>query len=139
MPINTHKYARKIILHTLQDDTIVQVAVGGRVYGAHIKDADVESTLAAGPILIVALQAGSSAYSGTIARVGFDLWGYSATSSDEAIEAYNAGYEVLQAARVACPGVDLCGNAREVQRPEVGENVKHKAWYARGRWVMLSA
>ena len=139
MSISTRSDTIKILLHTLQEHPAVQKAVGGRVYGAHIKDSDVISTLSKGPIIIVSMQSGRAIYSGAVHNNAFEVWGYSLKSGAEAAEAYDAAFEALQACRVSCPGIDLCGNAREVQGYLVGENGKYNAWYARGRWIITAA
>lgn len=138
MSIDTQGEAIRIITHTLQESEGIQIAVGGRVFGGHLKDNEVQGTLEKGPIVIVALGGGLSSYSGALAVTTFSLWGYSARSADEAYRAYQAAYKALQACRVSCPGADLHGLTRETQRPTAGENDKHKAWYAMGRWSMVA-
>lgn len=139
MSIAQQTHVQKIILHTLLENDGVQSLTQGRVFGGHLKDAETPSVLAEGPILIVRMQTGLSLYSGALINSGFELWGYSVKSADEAWDVYHAGYEALQAARVSCPGIDLCGNTRELQRPENNLNQKYNAWFSRGRWLVTAA
>lgn len=137
--IADHGEAAKILTHTLGQSDDVQAIVGGRVFGSHLKDGEVESTLANGPILIVSIKAGGVTYAGTVSKTIFELWGFSMNSADEAARAYQAGYEALQACRVSCEGVNLYGLARETARPLIGEVAKYNSWFCRGRWIMTAA
>jgi hypothetical protein len=116
------------------DDATVAAVVAERVFGRSLSDADGETVLKSGQLLVFELLSGDSRSSGQVATQTFELYGYSKRSMDQASEAYDVAFDALQHSRLQVAGISVCGLAREVQRPVDGFNERLKAWFVRGRW-----
>ena len=121
----------------ISDSTITEL-VGNEVLMEHILDAD-QGTVPF-PCLIFALsEGGSSSYSRSHQRFTFDLYAYSKSTSDNAMEIYDAAYNVFQSARVSTDNVTLKGWIRELERPAAMFNGALGAFTVRGEWLALTA
>ena len=126
---------RKLLLETPS----VQALVQGNVMGAHPQAPDATSIPM--PCVIFDLQGGAGGYCGAIQALGCDVYAYSRTSQDEADTLYGLVYGALHAARLVdtTGTITQAGGAREVARPVNGWNEACGAWFALGKWQVVTA
>jgi hypothetical protein len=127
----------QIVRSLLFNDATVTGLVGDAIYTAHILDADAGS--APLPAYIVSLDNGTSMYNGHVQFQDIEAYGYSRISAAEAMTVYQAGYNVLQAARLNLDNVSAKGYIYEINRPDAGYNDRMKAWFVRGRFHAVTA
>ena len=120
----------------LSDDDL-NAAVGGRVYSAHIMDADDRTVKY--PNLIFEFISGNARWTGAVQSQVFELYAYSKESADQCGILYDQAMEKMHHERMvllntAGTEVEQAGVAFEVQRPVEGYNREIHAWWMRGRW-----
>jgi hypothetical protein len=125
---------RQLIRLHLTTDATVKALVDARVFGRSLQDAEAGTVLAEGPLVIFEFLSGDALSSGQVAHQTLEVYGYSKRSLDEAAKVYDAVFESLQMSRLANTSIDMCGLAREVQRPVDGFNQDLTAWFVKGRW-----
>jgi hypothetical protein len=117
-------------------DSAVSALVGPRVYGVHLEDADAETVLQDGPLVVYELLSGSLRWHGAVAVQTLEVYGYSKRSADEASQVYDAVTDALQHECLNVPGIGVTAIPRETQRPLDGFNTVLRGWFVRGRWTL---
>ena len=138
-------HAKQLVRQLLLGTSTVAAIAGDHVYGNHPQDPDASNIPM--PCVIMDVQGGGSNYCGGIQNLGMDLYAYSRTSQDDADALYQAVYAALHAARLVSTvtgtgGAKVnpqAGGAREVARPVNGWNEAISAWYALGKWSIITA
>jgi hypothetical protein len=133
--VKTAEVKQLLRAHLLADSALAAL-VGGRVYGVHLEDADAQTVLQNGPMVVFEMLAGSLRWHGAVAIPTVEVYGYSKRSSDEASQVYDAVVDALQHERLTIGSLDVRGLARETQRPLDGYNTQIRAWFNRGRWAI---
>jgi hypothetical protein len=136
MPLQT-VILRQVIRAHLMADPAVSGLVGGRVFGSHLSDSDVQSVEF--PLTVFEFLSGFARWHRGVQSQSFELYGYSKASLDEAAQIYDAAFDSLQHCRVRIDAIaDVGGIPRETQRPVDGWNDKVGAWFVRGRWIVTA-
>ena len=130
---------KQMIRQTLLADDELNALVTGRVYSAHIMDAD-ERTVKY-PNVIFEMISGNARWHGHVQSQVFELYTYSKESPDQCGVVYDRAFEVMHHERMtllnaAGTETDASGVAFEVQRAVEGYNREVHAWWLRGRWQM---
>lgn len=110
-------------------------AIGGRVVGAALLDADAQTIQL--PAIVLDLFGGGAEYSFALEADTVYVYAYSDESQGAATDLYEAFVSVLQGTRLYDPDGHIggAGYAYEQSRPISGPNEKLKSWFARGVWL----
>jgi hypothetical protein len=128
---------KRIITVTLMENSAVYGVVSGRVFGAHLDDADAQN--ATYPLVIVSMRAGTRTYNPAYQEPVFELWCYSRESQGEATDLYDKCRTALHAelltrkddagvTEVSIVPVETLGLTE-------GWNENARAWFATGNWM----
>lgn len=127
---------KQLVRAHLMADSAVAALVGARVYGVHLEDADAQTVLQSGPLVVYELLSGNLRWHGAVAIQTLEIYGYSKRSADEASVVYDAVTDSLQHECLSIPGITVTAIPREAQRPLDGYNTVLRAWFVRGRWTL---
>ena len=136
MPNETSNVLATIRSLLLADSTVVGM-FANRIRTSHIADA--EATPLVYPFAIVAPLGGVSRYNRHVMQTQVEVFVYSKVSATEALDGYQAIYNVVQAGRLYRNGVATRGVIRETARPNEGFHDGLVAWYVRGTFDVISA
>jgi hypothetical protein len=120
------------------NDTGVNAAVGGRIHGAHIRDADMGTTLASGPLLVVTVEDAALQGAGGLRETVVEITSWSQRGGDEARTISDLAGERMQREEIRVTGLSLVGhNPREVDIAANGYAPAYAAWFVRTRFALM--
>jgi len=138
MPASSIAELKQLIREHLIGVTAVEALVSDRVYGTHLEDADAQTVLTDGPLIVFELISGNLRWHGGVGAQAFELYAYSKRNNAEASIVYDAAVVAMQHECLQITGIDVSAVTRETQRPLDGFNGVLDAWFVRGRWVALT-
>lgn len=127
--------AKQLVRAVLLADDTLRTRVQGVVAG-HLRSTEAATLLQTKPLIILETTGGFARYHAALQDVTIELYAYSKASSDEALDVYDAAFQLLQEACCQAANVPMQGIMRELERPLDGWNEQVGAWFARGRWTL---
>ena len=128
---------KQVVRNTLLSNTDLTDKVGGRIFGAHMNDADASTVDY--PMVIIDFRGGARHSAGLLQTTIFEIWTYSRKSQGDALEIYDLACNALNMEPFEKGNLQIAGYAREITRPVEGYNEKARAYYAIGRFSGKSA
>lgn len=137
MPAASSEHIKALLRHKLLADAGVTAIVGGRIYGAHMRDTELQN--ATYPMVIMELDGGGASPTSTFQAATLYLYAYHRESAGEALHLYDLCYAALHHQTLRKDGVAAAGYAMENVRPDDGWNEKARAYYAEGLWTVRAS